>query len=464
MYQRFLAKCLRMGQLSQITHTQTYVGEGSGTPTEPHHTPSFVAQTPSHTTQPTSSLPHVSTTSIPTVTPTETTPIRQYTRRARIAQSFTLPPVADEPASPVRDVSQEEACPTNSGFIADQDRATIAKSSTLPHDSAPRVTSLVADEGSMQPNITELTVLCTSLQRQHFDLLAKFQAQEVEILKLKERVKVLEDREGIAATRSGDDAPIKGRSMDEGEAATERISDDTEDMATVLTFIDAATVLAGGIDDVPTGSGSIPTAGPPVADIPTGKQLERDDKRMSKQIARDIEVARIHAEEELQSMIDEVKAKFNSVYKQMEYFIPMGSKEEAERYKRKGIRFDQESSKKLKSSEEVIEEAKSTDEIPEEKIKEMMQLIPIEEVYVEALQVKHPIIVWKKLYDLSGVHQVTAKDKEIFMLVEKDYPLRKGLALVMICYKLQVENFSQMANDLVLKIYKIANSQRQQGD
>nr|GEU54862.1 hypothetical protein [Tanacetum cinerariifolium] len=58
-------------------------------------------------------------------------------------------------------------------------------------------------------------------------------------------------------------------------------------------------------------------------------------------------------------------------------FIPMGSKEEAERYKRKGIRFDQESSKKLKSSEEVIEEAKSTNEILEEKIKEMMQLIPI---------------------------------------------------------------------------------------
>nr|GFA89760.1 hypothetical protein [Tanacetum cinerariifolium] len=44
-----------------------------------------------------------------------------------------------------------------------------------------------------------------NLQRQHSELLAKFQAREVEILKLKERVKVLEDREGVAATRSGDD-------------------------------------------------------------------------------------------------------------------------------------------------------------------------------------------------------------------------------------------------------------------
>nr|GFA36210.1 hypothetical protein [Tanacetum cinerariifolium] len=85
-------------------------------------------------------------------------------------------------------------------------------------------------------------------------------AHEVEINKLKERVKLLEDREGVAATRSGDNAPIKRRSMDEGEAATERISDDSEEMVTVLTSMDAATVLAGGIVDVPTGSGSIPTA------------------------------------------------------------------------------------------------------------------------------------------------------------------------------------------------------------
>nr|GFB14912.1 hypothetical protein [Tanacetum cinerariifolium] len=74
-----------------------------------------------------------------------------------------------------------------------------------------------------------------------------------------------------------------------------------------------------------------------------------------------------------------------------------------------------------------------------------------------------PATEWK-LYDLSGVHHVTAKDKKIFMLVEKDYPLRKGLALVMISYKLQVENYSQMAEDLIRKIYNIANTPRQQGD
>nr|GEX74257.1 hypothetical protein [Tanacetum cinerariifolium] len=320
---------------------------------------------------------------------------------------------------------------------------------------------------------------------------------------------MLEDREGVAATRSRDDAPIKGRSMDEGEAATERISDDSKDMATVLTSMDAATVLASGVVDVPTGSGSIPTVSTPAEEqvptdsdvVPTAspvfatatvvtpykrrkgkevmvesetpkqkvqeqidaqvareleEQLEREDQRRSKQIARDAEIARIHAEEELQIMIDgldrnnETVAKYLQEYHQfalelpikriielitdlvkyqdnyakiykyqsqqrksmtkkqkrdyymvvirnnlgwkMEDFIPMGSKEEAERIKRKGLNLEQESVKKQKTSEEVPKEAMSPEEVLKEKVKEMMHLVPIKEVYVEALQVKHPII------------------------------------------------------------------------
>nr|GFC32053.1 hypothetical protein [Tanacetum cinerariifolium] len=114
----------------------------------------------------------------------------------------------------------------------------------------------------MPHNISELTALCTSLQRQYSELQAKFQAQEEEIVKLKDRVKVLEDREGVAAKQSRDYAPIKGMSINEGEAATKRISNDLEEIARVLTSMDAATVLARGID-VPTGSGFIPTVGPP---------------------------------------------------------------------------------------------------------------------------------------------------------------------------------------------------------
>nr|GFB27770.1 hypothetical protein [Tanacetum cinerariifolium] len=159
----------------------------------------------------------------------------------------------------MRDVSEGEACPTASGFIADQNRATITKTSTLPHDSTPRVTSPAANEGSMQQHISELTALCTSLQRQYSELMSKFQAQEEEIGRLKERVQVLEDREGVATKQSREHALIKGRSNNEGEAAAKRISNDSEEIARVLTSMDAATVLTGEID-VPTGSGFIPTA------------------------------------------------------------------------------------------------------------------------------------------------------------------------------------------------------------
>nr|GEZ96328.1 hypothetical protein [Tanacetum cinerariifolium] len=341
--------------------------------------------------------------------------------------------------------------------------ATIAKPSILPHDSAPRVTSPAAVKGSMQHTIPELTALYTRLQKQLSELTDKFQAQEVEINRLKERVKLLEEREGVAATNSGDDASIKGRSMNEGEAVAERVSDDTEEMAIVLTLIDAATVLVSGVVNVPTGSGSIPTASTPAEgsvptsskEVPTaspvfatatvvtpvtrrkGKEVmvesetpkkQKVQEQIDSQIARELEE---HLEREDQRNIsqqrkswtkkqkrdyymavirnnldwkvkdfkgmtfEEVKAKFNSVCKQMKDFIPMGSKEEAKRIKRKGINLEQESAKKQKSSEEITEEVKSPEEIPEEKVKEMMQLIPIKEVYVEALQVKHPIIDWK---------------------------------------------------------------------
>nr|GEX17668.1 hypothetical protein [Tanacetum cinerariifolium] len=339
-----------------------------------------------------------------------------------------------EPASPVRDVSEGEACPTESGFIAKQDRETIGKSSTLPHDLALRVTSPTADEGSMQQTISELTALCTSLQRQHSELLDKFQAQEVEILSLKERVQVLEDRESVAAKQSRDDAPIKGRRINEGEAAAERINNDSEEIARVLTSIDAATVLAGGID----GKEVIVESDTPMKqrlqeqiDAQVARELkeqqEKEDMRMNEQMARDAEVARIYVEEELQGMIDsldrpmtkkqkrdyymamirnnlgwkakdfkgmtfeEIEAKFAEVWKQVEDFIPMGSKKEAERLKRKGLDLEQEHVKKQKLSEEALEIEKST----EGKMKEMMQLVPVEDVYVQALQVKHPIIDWK---------------------------------------------------------------------
>nr|GFC68051.1 hypothetical protein [Tanacetum cinerariifolium] len=51
--------------------------------------------------------------------------------------------------------------------------------------------------------------------------------------------------------------------------------------------------------------------------------------------------------------LEEIREKFTPVWKQIEDFVPMGSKEEGERFKRKGLRLVQESAKKVKTSEEV---------------------------------------------------------------------------------------------------------------
>nr|GEZ37989.1 retrovirus-related Pol polyprotein from transposon TNT 1-94 [Tanacetum cinerariifolium] len=369
-------------------------GEGSGTPNEPHHTPFLEAQQTSPTTYSSPTLPPVTpanippvilTKSLPTVIPFDNPTLRQYTRRTKIAQSSVLPPVADEPASPLVDGSQGEACPTDSGLVADQDRANIAKTSTLPSDSAPRVTSFAADEGSMQQKLDELMALCTSLQRQHSEMVSRFEAQELEINSLKARIKLLEDKDRGVAEQSRHDAPIKGRRLDVGEEAAERVSDDTEEMATVLTSMDATTVLSSGVAEVPTGSGSIPTTDPPATGVPTGsdvvpiaglifatatvvtpytrrkgkekmiesetptnnkiqeqmdiqmarqleEEMERDAQSMNEQITRDAEIARIHAKEELQMMINsldrsnETVVKYLQEYKQIPEDLSIGER------------------------------------------------------------------------------------------------------------------------------------------
>nr|GEW13733.1 hypothetical protein [Tanacetum cinerariifolium] len=46
-------------------------------------------------------------------------------------------------------------------------------------------------------------------------------------------------------------------------------------------------------------------------------------------------------------------------------------------------------------------------------MKEMMQLVPVEDVYVQAVQVKHPIIDWKYKFPLPVKIVTTAKRKEM---------------------------------------------------
>nr|GEY01049.1 putative ribonuclease H-like domain-containing protein [Tanacetum cinerariifolium] len=616
--------------------------------------------------------------------------------RARIAHSSAFPPVADEPVSPQGDDSQGEACPTVSGLEAEQERENIIKTSTLPHDSPPRVTSLAADEGSMQQQLNELTDLCTRLQRQQIDMAFKIALQDLEIARLKARIKLLEDKDGGGDDPSREDATIKGRSLEtEEEAGIERSKDkgsnDTDEMVNVLTSLDAASILTSGVQvcvppvaevatvsippaseiptvSVPTGSGVVSTAsvvtpyarrrgkekmvesytpkkkklqeqidvqmaremeeqlaredqrmneqigrdakiarikfledndggevftiGIPTSSgmVPTTsrifttaivvtpysrckareieEQLAREDQRRDEQITRDAEIARIHAEEELQMLIDgldrnnETIAKYlqeyeyffadlsigekidmiNELVKYQDYYAkvlkyqshqrkPLSKKQQREFYilktlcswfqknKEKDLRerakwkkymwlqvkhliidweihtegkrvywkiirlgghtavyqffvdmlkhFDREDLIQLWTLvKETLSIKQATSDKEKElwvKLKRLFEPDVEDQLWTRTQALMHDPVEWR-LYDTCGVHHVLSKDQEIFMLVEKDYPLRKGLTIVMISKKLQVENYSQMARDLILKIHKIANSLRQRDD
>nr|GEZ91212.1 hypothetical protein [Tanacetum cinerariifolium] len=155
-------------------------------------------------------------------------------------------------------------------------------------------------------------------------------AQKEEIGRLKERVQVLEDRECVATKQSGDDAPIKGMSNNEGEAAAERISNNPEEIARVLTSMDAATVLAGEIDEVMVESNTPKKKKlQEQIDAQVARELEeqqeKEDMRMNEQIARDAEVARIHAEEEIQGMIDSLDKSNETIAKYLQEYQEFAS-------------------------------------------------------------------------------------------------------------------------------------------
>nr|GEU63818.1 hypothetical protein [Tanacetum cinerariifolium] len=104
--------------------------------------------------------------------------------------------------------------------------------------------------------------------------------------------------------------------------------------------------------------------------------------------------------------LDEIREKFIPVWKQIEDFVPMASKEEGEIFKRKRLRLEQESAKKMKTSKEVSEED----------LKAMMQLVPVKEVYVEALQ------LWTLVKETLNMRQATSdKEKELWVELKRLY-------------------------------------------
>nr|GEX51755.1 hypothetical protein [Tanacetum cinerariifolium] len=412
-------------------------GEGSTNPTEPHHTPSPQEHhSPQHDSPPLAHqriipkpIPH------DLQAPTETLTPRRLTKRTiRIAQSKALSPDADEPASLSRGDRHGETFPTISSLDAGQDRENIAKTFAMPMNHY---------QGFLLLMLMRADIEISGLKAR------------VKSLEDKERRREEPIQEDAPITRGIIDIEEELRA----DKSTEKRSTDSEEMVNVLSLMEAVNILSSGGAAVLTASVSpadvFPTAGvltvsgsfPTVSvifttasvvtpytrrsrgittgslqpmriliistkdkgkekvtetKVPKKKKLQeqidaqvaremeegfaRENQRLSVQAVSDSEIARIHAEEELKLMIEG---------------LDRSNEEENERVKRPGIKLDQRSSKRVKISRtprlepSQEQQFKGSKGVSKEELKGMMQLVPLEEVYIEAVQVKHPIIDWE---------------------------------------------------------------------
>ncbi|GJR33844.1 putative reverse transcriptase domain-containing protein [Tanacetum coccineum] len=247
------------------------------------------------------------------------------------------------------------------------------------------------------------------------------------------------------------------------------------------------------------------------------------DAEITKQLQEEIDIARqeqekYHAQQNRSFSKDKVRKNMCMYLKNRGGYKERHLKEVM---KRSGFDFQKPPTKRQKVGEVLgsVEEqyAGKEKEVSEEELKKLLVIVPVEEVYIKALQVKYPIIDWEvfteesrndleklwdlvkkkfssteptvdkekvlwvelkrlfepddddtlwklqrymhdplkwKLYDTCGVHHVSTKrGHDIFMLVEKDYPLTRALMTVMLANKLQVDESSKMANELLRKIF-----------
>nr|GEV01634.1 hypothetical protein [Tanacetum cinerariifolium] len=208
---------------------------------------------------------------------------------------------------------------------------------------------------------------------------------------------------------------------------------------------------------------------------------------------------------------------FEREYNKVQTFLKPDRDEEPTKKRAAKETLLQESFKKLRAEVEVSG-SHSTQDTPtydpkkmsEEDVKNMLQIVPVSEFKVEALQVKYPLIDWEiysegsktywKIIRVGGITQayrsfedmlkdsdredldalwrltkekfsttMPTEDKEkalwvelkrlhdIFMFLKKDYPLTDAVLLLMLSTKLQVDEDREMAMDLVMKICMEAN-------
>ncbi|GKB28228.1 hypothetical protein Tco_0867629 [Tanacetum coccineum] len=172
-----------------------------------------------------------------------------------------------------------------------------------------------------------------------------------------------------------------------------------------------------------------------------GKAIIKDDESAQNEDKKQLEQERLGHEEaiRLHEQINEEKrqriAKDAEIAKQLQEEIDITSREDNMQSHFKGMSyedirpiFERPPAKRQKVGEVSgsVEEqfAGKENEVSEEDLKKLLVIVPVEEVYIKE------------------------KGHDIFMLVEKGYPLIRALMTVMLVNKLQVDESLEMANEL----------------
>ncbi|GJZ88934.1 hypothetical protein Tco_0660716 [Tanacetum coccineum] len=167
---------------------------------------------------------------------------------------------------------------------------------------------------------------------------------------------------------------------------------------------------------------------------------------------------------------DEIKELFETTMKRVNTFTPMESDDTVPKVVAGSSKRDveqelnQEISKRQKIGEGSEPAKESKDELSQEQLQQLMIIVPEEGMNVEALQTKYPIIDWEVYTEDSRMYWkiiILERGHDIFMLAEKDYPLTRALMTLMLCNKLRVDQYSDMADELLKKIFILANRPRQ---
>ncbi|GJT08155.1 hypothetical protein Tco_0842617 [Tanacetum coccineum] len=408
--------------VSEASQGPVVQGEESTHPVESHHTP---------TSAPPTSQPPISLTS------------RRITRQESVVtqpRSPTQTNVADEAASTGVDVRLGRATTTITGLEARHSSGNIDKTPVMPHDSPlPRVNTLGRDEGKIQG-------------RHEHDMESDFEFTAAE--------EVYTTKKGVSTTK-----PVStvGASVSTASASTAKDKAlrfqeqlDEEERQRIARVHEAAS------------SFNI-----------------KDWEDIQARIEADEELAQSYTLQQLRGyLFDKIKSLFKATMKRVNTFTPMesdvdrtvpkiatgSSKRDAKE------ELDQESSKRQKIVPEqgMNVEALQTKyliidwEIYTEGTRKYWKIIRVgNHTEVELKRLFEPDIddeLWKiqkhihdlssKLYDSCGVHHVsTEKGIDIYMLIEKEYPLLRGVLTLMLVAKLLVEQDNEMSRELLRKIF-----------